>query len=451
MKKLVVFFTISVVLVVHLCASVVVAAESYEFEWADQFGSASGDNAKDVAIDASGNVYVCGNNSTSGFLSKYSSNGTWQWTNYIGSGTAANAYSVATDSSGNVYICGKTNGSMDGQPYVGSEDAFVAKYDQNGSWYWTRMFGTSTDDVFQSIAIDTSGNILVSGYSGGDFLGFTNQGSYDAYLIKLAPDSTTIWTKQVISTFGTDTSGGVVIDASENVFVCGTAANNSAFVCKYNSSSTMMWMQTIGAGTNVYALDIATDNLDNILVCGHALGSMDGQAFMGGSDAFISKYSNIDGSRFWTRLIGTSEYDYAYSVAADSLGNAFIGGSTRGNLYGTNLGNEDTFWAKCDSNGNVGCTNQSGTSSLDIIYGIAANTSGDIFMAGVTLGDLYDTSNGSSDAFVAKFAFADICNYVLAGDMNDDCKVDFHDFAVMAKNWLIDCDQTPGDPTCVPK
>ena len=72
-----------------------------------------------------------------------------------------------------------------------------------------------------------------------------------------------------------------------------------------------------------------------------------------------------------------------------------------------------------------------------------------------------------------------LCQYVLAGDLNDDCKVDFldvqtfvntcwltagpegdlyvddwvdfRDFAVVAMNWLIDCDQTPEDPACVPK
>jgi hypothetical protein len=44
-----------------------------------------------------------------------------------------------------------------------------------------------------------------------------------------------------------------------------------------------------------------------------------------------------------------------------------------------------------------------------------------------------------------------VCQYVLAGDLNDDCKVDFYDFAKMAENWLIDCDQTPENPACIPK
>jgi len=43
------------------------------------------------------------------------------------------------------------------------------------------------------------------------------------------------------------------------------------------------------------------------------------------------------------------------------------------------------------------------------------------------------------------------CLYLLAGDLNDDCNVDFYDFALMAANWLIDCDITPDNPACVPK
>jgi len=43
------------------------------------------------------------------------------------------------------------------------------------------------------------------------------------------------------------------------------------------------------------------------------------------------------------------------------------------------------------------------------------------------------------------------CEYILAGDQNDDCKVDLLDFAIMAANWLIDCNVTPDNPACVQK
>jgi len=43
------------------------------------------------------------------------------------------------------------------------------------------------------------------------------------------------------------------------------------------------------------------------------------------------------------------------------------------------------------------------------------------------------------------------CFYVVTGDLNDDCKVNLADFAMMAANWLIDCNANPSDPACVPK
>lgn len=43
------------------------------------------------------------------------------------------------------------------------------------------------------------------------------------------------------------------------------------------------------------------------------------------------------------------------------------------------------------------------------------------------------------------------CRYKLAGDLNDDCKVDFADFSLMAENWLVDCREDPTNPACVPK
>jgi hypothetical protein len=43
------------------------------------------------------------------------------------------------------------------------------------------------------------------------------------------------------------------------------------------------------------------------------------------------------------------------------------------------------------------------------------------------------------------------CDYALSGDLNDDCRIDFDDFAKMASNWLIDCFTDPNNPACVPK
>jgi len=44
-----------------------------------------------------------------------------------------------------------------------------------------------------------------------------------------------------------------------------------------------------------------------------------------------------------------------------------------------------------------------------------------------------------------------VCGYVLAGDLTDDCEVDFDDFVVMCVNWLVDCYVEPVDGACAPK
>ncbi|MHC4459668.1 MAG: FG-GAP repeat protein, partial [Planctomycetota bacterium] len=41
------------------------------------------------------------------------------------------------------------------------------------------------------------------------------------------------------------------------------------------------------------------------------------------------------------------------------------------------------------------------------------------------------------------------CPYTIAGDINEDCRVDLRDFAVMAGNWLVDCILEPSDPACL--
>jgi hypothetical protein len=50
-----------------------------------------------------------------------------------------------------------------------------------------------------------------------------------------------------------------------------------------------------------------------------------------------------------------------------------------------------------------------------------------------------------------RFYLEVICPYEVAGDLNDDCRVDFADLAIMASNWLTDCLLDPTDPVCVPK
>ena len=104
------------------------------------------------------------------------------WTQQLGTSGHDYSYSVAIDSSGNAFISGYTTGSLDGTN-AGGNDAFLSKYDSGGNLQWTQQLGTSASDYSYSVAIDSSGNAFISGFTTGSLDG-TNAGAYDAFLVK---------------------------------------------------------------------------------------------------------------------------------------------------------------------------------------------------------------------------------------------------------------------------
>ncbi|MDD5326355.1 MAG: hypothetical protein PHY02_00905 [Phycisphaerae bacterium] len=86
-----------------------------------------------------------------------------------------------------------------------------------------------------------------------------------------------------------------------------------------------------------------------------------------------------------------------------------------------------------------------GTKSVIMVY-----TASDTSDVGMVLAGVTDTGLSDAGEVIGPVPQPS-CTFVLAGDMDDDCKVDFYDFAIMAENWLIDCQANPSDPACVPK
>jgi len=91
---------------------------------------------------------------------------------------------VTTDSSGNIYVTGKTGGGLDGNTSSGGYDIFLVKYNSSGTKQWTKQLGTSSSDSGNGVTTDSSGNIYVTGYTNGGLDGNTNSGSYDIFIVK---------------------------------------------------------------------------------------------------------------------------------------------------------------------------------------------------------------------------------------------------------------------------
>lgn len=283
------------------------------------------------------------------------------WTKLSGTaGAVTNGYGIAIDSSGNNYLVGWTNGNLDGQTLNGNQDSFVIKYNSSGIKQWTKLSGvTGADTNGFGIASDSSNNIYIVGLSSGNLDGETLNGDVDA------------------------------------------------FVTKYNSSGVKQWTRlsgvTLGA-TN--AFDIAVDSLGNSYITGWTNGNLDGETLTGTKDVFVIKY-NSSGVKQWTKLLGVAGGETSGSgITVDSSGNSYIVGSTSGDLDGNTLtGLYDVFIVKYNSSGVKQWTKLSGVAGVQTEGNdVAIDSYGNSYVTGLTYGNLDgQTMTGSMDAFLIKY------------------------------------------------
>ena len=146
------------------------------------------------------------------------------------------------------------------------------------------------------------------------------------------------------------------------------------------------------------------DSSSNIYVTGYTGGGLDTNSNLGSDDIILVKY-NSSGTKLWTKQLGTSSADEGRGVMVDSSGNIYVTGLTQGALYGTNLGSYDIFLVKYNSSGTNQWTRQLSTSSGEEGHGVTVDSSGNIYVVGNTGGDLdNNTNSGLQDVFIIKYA-----------------------------------------------
>ena len=161
----------------------------------------------------------------------------------------------------------------------------------------------------------------------------------------------------------------------------------------------------MGTSSHDYAYGVATDSSGNVYVAGNTQGGLDGKFYRGLTDFFVVKY-NSSGTKQWTKQLGTSAAEIGHGIATDSSGNVYVAGYTFGGLDGnSNAGSSDLFVVKYNSSGTKQWTKQLGTSSDDEAYGVATDSSGNVYVAGITSGGLDGNSSsaGEENLFVVKY------------------------------------------------
>jgi len=248
----------------------------------------SDDNATAMAVDGNNDVIVTGgslgNGSSNDYATiKYSSEGVPLWTNrYNGPGNGNDSScAVAVDGSNNVIVTGYSaaNGSV---PF--NYDYVTIKYSNTGVPLWTNRYNGpgNSDDNATAVAVDSSNNVIVTGYSDveGGYVG-----NYDYTTIKYSSAGVPLWTNSYNGPGnGNDVAYAVAVDGSNNVIVTGNSyngANNDYATIKYSNVGVPLWTNRYNGPGNGddYAKAVTLDRSGNIIVTGYSVGSGSGYDF----------------------------------------------------------------------------------------------------------------------------------------------------------------------------
>jgi hypothetical protein len=243
------------------------------------------DAANAIAVDDSGNVYVTGTTRGSGtgidiLTIKYYPGGDTAWTRKYNGYANLDDFptDIAVDDSGNVYVAGVENTIDKGAAGKISDlgDFCTIKYYPNGDTAWLRTYnGPGNDyDCVQAIAVDYSGFVYVTGGSRSTAI------NSDYATIKYLPDGDTAWVRRYNGA-GDSYDGplAIAVDGSGNVYVTGWSGGSGTgddyATVKYLANGDSGWVMTYNGPVNGYdAADaIAVDDSGNVYVTGDSEGS----------------------------------------------------------------------------------------------------------------------------------------------------------------------------------
>lgn len=330
MKRLILFFG-------FVLAAATAVAQNGAPVWTNRFADGRDDYPRGIAVDGNGNIFVTGESDYGGFESDYltvaySSTGARLWTNrYTGpvSGLHA-ARAIAVDSSGNVFVTG-FSASSSFSPF--NYDYSTVKYSGAGAPLWTNRytgFNNGGADTPSAVVVDGNGNVFVTGVSQASG---SPPGSYysDFATVAYSGSGGQLWSARYSGSGGTNFANAIAVDGNGNVFVTGgTAPLGGKFdyaTIGYSSSGAQMWARSYngpGDDTDI-ARGIAVDGDGNVFVTGYSTNAGSGY------DYTTVKYAG-DGTPLWiNRYNGTGNGDdYAVALAVDRNGNVFVTGYSVG-------------------------------------------------------------------------------------------------------------------------
>ena len=279
------------------------------------------DDAVSVAVDGQGNVVMAHSVSNAGnsdiSVSKYrASDGALAWQRTFDGGGNDFARKVRCDGAGNAIVAAESHGA------AGDSNVRILKLSAaDGAIIWDRTVDSGRADTVSDLALDAAGNAHAAGAS-------ANAAGHDDFAVfKLAAaDGALLW-RNTFDGGATDQAYSVAVDGTGNVVVTGYSmgATVDFRTVKFaGTSGTISWSKAFDAGNEDLAQSVALDSGGNAVVVGHSRNRA------GNLDIKTIKYAAADGTTLWERTVDGGADDFAFHVAVDFGGNAVVAGSRGG-------------------------------------------------------------------------------------------------------------------------
>ena len=363
--------------------------------WCTYLGGAGNDFGNSITLDKQGNIYVTGaaetgfpivnsagaySQSTSGgaldvFVAKFNTSLALVWSTFYGGAGNEEGLRVRTDLNDNVYVCGYTNSPSGSFPTYQSagyyqtsaigNEAFILEFNSAGKRLWATLYGGSGDDYATSLATDSTGQLVVAGYTtstdlpvssagGSSYYQMNNKGTTNGFILSFdnannrkaatyyggsGNDYFTDVTGTINGSFaftGRTSSSNFPITVAPGFGFNQTtlAGSYDAFIVQCKNDLTPSWSTYYGGGNVDAGTGITTDKEGRMYVTGFTFSTnfpLDSPLYQGAyyqpvnkgnSDGFIAGFSYL-GARFWSTYKGDSCYEYPNDIAFSNIYNKF--------------------------------------------------------------------------------------------------------------------------------
>ncbi|HRG01014.1 MAG TPA: T9SS type A sorting domain-containing protein [Bacteroidia bacterium] len=295
-------------------------------KWTKKIGGLYGDIGQKITGDKNGNIYCTGYftgtvdfdpgttvynlNYIAGndiFILKLNTNGDFVWVKQQGGNSIDQGLDINIDNSGYIYTTGVFQSTADFDPgtsiynltSTGGSDVFISKLDSTGRFVWARKIGGTSTDLANSISIDASNNIYITGY---------------------------FW-------------GTSDFDPSNTVYNLTSTGLSDIFISKFDSAGNYLWAKKMGGTSYDQALSVINDSIGHVFTTGYFSGTCDfdpsndtlNLISIGASDSFISCLDSL-GNSVWAKSYGSTFNDVGYGLSSKISGSLYSCGGFQGTI-----------------------------------------------------------------------------------------------------------------------